>query len=74
MLYYSHAPVAQWIEHWFPVPGVAGSTPVGRSIDKTNYHVRIEKWALDARILFFKVTFAFFGFKPGRNPLRLEKI
>lgn len=27
------APVAQWIEHWFPVPGVAGSTPVGCATD-----------------------------------------
>ncbi len=26
------APVAQWIEHWFPVPGVVGSTPIGRTI------------------------------------------
>ena len=26
------APVAQWIEHWFPVPGVVGSTPAGCTI------------------------------------------
>ena len=24
--------VAQWIEHWFPVPKVAGSNPVGDTI------------------------------------------
>ena len=30
------APVAQWIEHWFPVPGVVGSTPAGRTINKTD--------------------------------------
>ena len=26
-----YAPVAQWIEHWPPEPGVAGSNPAGRA-------------------------------------------
>ena len=30
--HFLYAPVAQWIEHWFPVPGVGGSTPLGCTI------------------------------------------
>lgn len=36
---YSHAPVAQWIEHWFPEPGVAGSIPAGRAILPMSSHM-----------------------------------
>ncbi len=39
----SHAPVAQWIEHWSSEPGVGGSTPFRRTSHSFGVNTSIEK-------------------------------